>query len=117
MRHFFAVARGMVKRSAAMSVGNSLVLALAAVLLCVSTAPGQAKDASSATLACDTIFTGPPGAPWQYHGNWSNGIPRPGTVACFPDAVTAESVVLPDSITVQTSPPLRQRRELKLVIS
>ena len=65
-----------------------LVIALGLVGLGLADAHLFAQSQPS-TAACDTVFAGPPGAPWQHEVNWTNGIPRAGMVACFPDAATA----------------------------
>ena len=49
---------------------------------------------SSERRTCDTTYVGPPGGSVYNPLNWTDGLPRPGDVACFPDGV--DSVNPPD---------------------
>ena len=76
-------------------------------------APAQAMDptaASSTAPTCDTMYIGPPdGASWV-QANWTNGIPHPGRVPCFPDYVdradgTQQELPTSGPITRPSNPP------------
>jgi len=56
--------------------------------LAVSAFPSEIPDLPESTRdtrTCDTTYVGPPGGVWQDRDNWTNGLPRPGNVACFPE--------------------------------
>jgi hypothetical protein len=69
-----------------------------------------AGDGSGREATCDTVYVGPPGAPWQLESNWSNGIPGPDTAPCFPShAGTVGSLLqedtAPSAVTVAYARP------------
>jgi len=43
------------------------------------------SESSDGRRICDTTYVGPSGGAWQLQVNWTNGLPRPGDVACFPE--------------------------------
>jgi len=57
-------------------------------VLAVSSTLAQAptlRNSPRETQTCDTTYVGPPGGSVYDVANWTNGLPRPGDVACFPD--------------------------------
>ena len=59
---------------------------------------GAPKE-SNERRTCDTVYVGPPGGSLYNRLNWTDGLPRPGDVACFPDDQRrADSLNPPDCV-------------------
>ena len=56
-------------------------------LICAGAVGHDVHPAAPASRVptCDTTYVGPPGGSVYDVANWTNGLPRAGDVACFPD--------------------------------
>ncbi len=61
----------------------AVVVAWATFCALVVRSSGQVHF-SAAVPTCDTLYVGPPDGAWQLVTNWTNGIPAPDDMACFP---------------------------------
>ena len=59
---------------------------------CLGWVPSASAQSTSGIAVCETTYDGPPGGSDDDSDNWSNGLPRPGWVACYPDRAGTAAV-------------------------